>query len=258
MNPQPSLPVHQASSDPAPNFPPRATSTDIKALLTGPALRHLEPRPGGKWTLVSRVRDTIRVKYSTRDDIELLRTNVHLATNPETAADLCWKHVYGYTPGQIIVTNVPYTSPEAQSLTAADMESIDLGRLDLSQDYDQPPVGSNIGDSMPPATEIQFPDCASAQAPMVPPIPQLLPTQHFQVANCVEVEQRLQHALEVQQQLQHAVDVSANWTAFDVSMTQLFQAPPNRYDAMHQVESGNFVSWNWELPDAEMRDENEW
>ncbi|KAM6535626.1 hypothetical protein FALCPG4_005176 [Fusarium falciforme] len=250
MNPKPTLPraVHRASSGRTPKFPPHATNADIKALLTGPALRHLEPQPGGKWTLESRAHETILVKYSTRDGIELLRTTIHLAANPETAADLCWQHVYGYTPGQMVVPNVPHTSPEAQALTSLEARYMDLEPLDLPHVYGQPHVGSNIHDTMPPTDELQSPNYTSAEAPIMHPMPQSLPPQHTQVVNGIE---------EHHGQLQYALEIPASWTLFDASMAQPFQAPLNSNGFMHQVESGGCGFWNW-APPNEMHAENEW
>ncbi|RSL52092.1 hypothetical protein CEP54_011088 [Fusarium duplospermum] len=249
MNPKPTLPraVHRAPSGRTPKYPPRATNADIKALLAGPALRHLEPQPGGKWTLESRAHETILVKYSTRDGIELLRTTIHLAANPETAADLCWQHVYGYTPGQMIVPNIPHASPEAQTLTSLGVRFMNPEAPDQSHVYGQPHVGSNIHNTMPPAGGLQS-GYTLAEAPIMHPIPQFLPSQHTQMVDGIE---------DHHPQMQHASDVPASWTLFDAPMAQPFQALPASSSPMHQVESGNCVFWDWAVPE-EMHAENEW
>lgn len=149
----------------------------------------------------------------------------------------------------MILPNVPYTSPGVQSLSSLGVGFIGLEPLELSHSYNRPHVGSNINGAMPSTGELQSPGCSSTEALMMPPMPQLLPPQHVQVVDGID---------DHRQQLQHAVDMTVSWAFFDPSMAQPFQASSINNSAMHQVESGDCVFWNWELPNTETHAENEW
>ncbi|KAJ4259638.1 hypothetical protein NW762_007568 [Fusarium torreyae] len=117
-----------------PPMPSRATDHDIQALLTGPALDHLVPVPGGRWVMVSRAEDTILIVYVLGDGTEVMSTTVHMATNPDVAADLCWQHVYGYPAAPLP------EAPHAQSSVALNAD----GQMNsFSQTYLEAPSTNN-------------------------------------------------------------------------------------------------------------------
>nr|QFP39872.1 mating type protein 1-2-9 [Fusarium siculi] len=88
----------------SPPMPVRATMQDIQALLNGEALNHLAPVPGGRWQMLSRVDNIILIAYVLEDGTQVMTTTVNVAFDAQTAAGLCWQHMYNfpaaaYNPG---------------------------------------------------------------------------------------------------------------------------------------------------------------
>ncbi|KAF4440889.1 mating type MAT1-2-3 [Fusarium acutatum] len=114
----------------SPPMPGRATMQDIQALLNGEALNHLAPVPGGRWQMLSRVDNIILVAYVLEDGTQVLTTTVNVAFDAQTAAGLCWQHIYNfpaaaYNPGVIWEDESSQAQPaiisNAQMATSAPM-----------------------------------------------------------------------------------------------------------------------------------------
>ncbi|RGP63551.1 mating type mat1-2-3 [Fusarium longipes] len=88
----------RASSPDRPSMPTRATAHDIRAILSGPALGHLAPVPGGRWRLVSQTMNSIVVAYHVNHRA-VLTTTIQMGANPALVTDQCWQYVYGYPTG---------------------------------------------------------------------------------------------------------------------------------------------------------------
>ncbi|KAF5620928.1 mating type MAT1-2-3 [Fusarium sp. NRRL 52700] len=69
---------------------------DIQALLNGEALNHLAPVTGGRWQMLSRVDNIILVAYVLGDGTQVMTTTVDIAFDAQTAAALCWQHIYNF------------------------------------------------------------------------------------------------------------------------------------------------------------------
>ncbi|KAF4500159.1 mating type MAT1-2-3 [Fusarium agapanthi] len=113
-----------------PPMPGRATMQDIQALLNGEALNHLAPVPGGRWQMLSRVDNIILVAYVLEDGTQVMTTTVNVAFDAQTAAGLCWQHIYNfpagaYNPGLIWEDESSQAQPaiisNAQMATSAPM-----------------------------------------------------------------------------------------------------------------------------------------
>nr|QFP39880.1 mating type protein 1-2-9 [Fusarium udum] len=112
-----------------PPMPGRATMQDIQALLNGEALNHLAPVPGGRWQMLSRVDNIILVAYVLEDGTQVLTTTVNIAFDAQTAAGLCWQHIYNfpatYNPGLVWEDESSQAQPamisNAQMATSAPM-----------------------------------------------------------------------------------------------------------------------------------------
>ncbi|KAG5768441.1 hypothetical protein H9Q72_004048 [Fusarium xylarioides] len=110
-------------------MPGRATMQDIQALLNGEALNHLAPVPGGRWQMLSRVDNIILVAYVLEDGTQVLTTTVNIAFDAQTAAGLCWQHIYNfpatYNPGLVWEDESSQAQPamisNAQMATSAPM-----------------------------------------------------------------------------------------------------------------------------------------
>ncbi|KAG5797773.1 hypothetical protein H9Q69_003222 [Fusarium xylarioides] len=102
---------------------------DIQALLNGEALNHLAPVPGGRWQMLSRVDNIILVAYVLEDGTQVLTTTVNIAFDAQTAAGLCWQHIYNfpatYNPGLVWEDESSQAQPamisNAQMATSAPM-----------------------------------------------------------------------------------------------------------------------------------------
>ncbi|RBA14782.1 hypothetical protein FPRO05_13327 [Fusarium proliferatum] len=69
---------------------------DIQALLNGEALNHLAPVYGGRWQMLSRVDNIILIAYVLEDGTQVMTTTVNVAFDAQTAAGLCWQHIYNF------------------------------------------------------------------------------------------------------------------------------------------------------------------
>ncbi|CAJ0548280.1 Ff.00g050340.m01.CDS01 [Fusarium sp. VM40] len=102
-----------------PPLPTSASEHDIRAVLTGEALSHLEPCPGGEWKFFSQNEDSIVVVYTMPDGTEVMRTIVDMAVTPEAATHICWQYLHspnaGFNPGASIQNYTPNLSPEYHS-----------------------------------------------------------------------------------------------------------------------------------------------
>nr|QFP39878.1 mating type protein 1-2-9 [Fusarium tupiense] len=116
-----------------PPMPGRATMQDIQALLNGEALNHLAPVPGGRWQMLSRVDNIILVAYVSEDGTQVMTTTVNVAFDAQTAAGLCWQHIYNfpaapYNPGLIWEDESSQAQPaiisNAQMATSAPMNQL--------------------------------------------------------------------------------------------------------------------------------------
>nr|AEP03834.1 mating type protein MAT1-2-3 [Fusarium konzum] len=116
-----------------PPMPGRATMQDIQALLNGEALNHLAPVPGGRWQMLSRVDNIILVAYVLDDGTQVMTTTVNVAFDAQTAAGLCWQHIYNfpaapYNPGLIWEDESSQAQPaiisNAQMATSAPMNQL--------------------------------------------------------------------------------------------------------------------------------------
>ncbi|KAI1037851.1 hypothetical protein LB505_001432 [Fusarium chuoi] len=82
-------------------MPVRATMQDIQALLNGEALNHLAPVPGGRWQMLSRVDNIILIAYVLENGTQVMTTTVNVAFDAQTAAGLCWQHIYNFPADKI-------------------------------------------------------------------------------------------------------------------------------------------------------------
>lgn len=85
-------------------MPVRATMQDIQALLNGEALNHLAPVPGGRWQMLSRVDNIILIAYVLENGTQVMTTTVNVAFDAQTAAGLCWQHIYNFPAGKRLVS----------------------------------------------------------------------------------------------------------------------------------------------------------
>nr|QFP39870.1 mating type protein 1-2-9 [Fusarium sacchari] len=114
----------------SPPMPVRATMQDIQALLNGEALNHLAPVPGGRWQMLSRVDNIILIAYVLEDGSQVMTTTVNVAFDAQTAAGLCWQHIYNfpasYNPGVFWEDESSQAQPaiisNAQIATSAPMD----------------------------------------------------------------------------------------------------------------------------------------
>ncbi|KAL4721920.1 hypothetical protein ACLX1H_011112 [Fusarium chlamydosporum] len=117
----------RASAQDGPSMPTRATEHDIRALLSGPALNHLAPVPGGRWKEVSRTMNAIEVEYIV-NRTRVLTTTIQLGANPALVTDQCWQHVYGYPTGMASLVDgaLQEWTPPVSNVTnrAEEMESL--------------------------------------------------------------------------------------------------------------------------------------
>jgi hypothetical protein len=90
----------QSRPQEAPPLPTSASEHDIRAILTGEALRHLEPCPGGEWKFFSQNEDSIVVVYTMPDGTEVMRTIVDMAVTSEAATHICWQYLHSPVPGK--------------------------------------------------------------------------------------------------------------------------------------------------------------
>ncbi|KAF5674899.1 mating type MAT1-2-3 [Fusarium heterosporum] len=101
-------------------MPPNASATDVRALLTGNALRHLEPYPGGQWKLLSQTGDSIFVVYVLDDGTEVMTTTIIMAVTPDNAAQFCWPYLHSFPDGKYSRFDPGVTLPEDRSPAAYD------------------------------------------------------------------------------------------------------------------------------------------
>ncbi|KAM0267663.1 hypothetical protein ACHAPA_005714 [Fusarium lateritium] len=96
----------------APPLPTTASEHDIRAVLTGEALRHLEPCPGGEWKFFSQNEDSIVVVYTMPDGTEVMRTIVDMAVTAEAATHVCWQYLHSPVPGFNAGASLQNNTPE--------------------------------------------------------------------------------------------------------------------------------------------------
>jgi hypothetical protein len=92
----------QSQSQPqeSPPLPTSASEHDIRAVLTGEALSHLEPCPGGEWKFFSQNEDSIVIVYTMPDGTEVMRTIVDMAVTSEAAMHICWQYLHSPNAGK--------------------------------------------------------------------------------------------------------------------------------------------------------------
>ncbi|KAF4461436.1 mating type MAT1-2-3 [Fusarium albosuccineum] len=188
--------------------PARATDEDITALLSGPALRHLEPRPGGQWNFHDRAEDTILVSYTTSDGLEPFYATVHLACDPGTATSLCYQHVYNWTEGQPTMAPVPIVVPAPDTVMAGMQYEYAQMQPPL-QTHAQAPASNN---SAPSSTAVQASGDTPGQVAFQAQVSAQVSPQELHPPGMTQ-EQPGQNVQPMNmEQQQHTTSPSMNWT----------------------------------------------
>lgn len=76
-------------------------SINMAELLSGPALRHLEPHPGGLWTLTGQQQDSYTIAYVMEGRGEAVYYTVQACTNEADVRQHCGSHIYDVPGGKL-------------------------------------------------------------------------------------------------------------------------------------------------------------
>ncbi|KAM0664999.1 hypothetical protein ACQRIU_006152 [Beauveria bassiana] len=98
----------------------------MQTSLPASALKHLEPYPGGSWTVSGETADTVTVSYSCVDNPGVVSYTLHQCRTEQDVMARCQSHMYNFEPGDEKLARIDsffipavQTGPAPPSLDAA-------------------------------------------------------------------------------------------------------------------------------------------
>ncbi|KAF1733757.1 hypothetical protein CRV24_005287 [Beauveria bassiana] len=71
----------------------------MQTSIPASALKHLEPYPGGSWTVSGETADTVTVSYSCVDNPGVVSYTLHQCRTEQDVMARCQSHMYNFEPG---------------------------------------------------------------------------------------------------------------------------------------------------------------